>query len=543
MSENRRYVTSSGDGARVATDAQRDDVFISGTIANPGSFAAMFRTLGKIAKLDTRRGWVDHSAYQNWVVHQYLKELTDSERRELKNHALLTDRLSKIEQQLASLRERLFALAANLGVDYSQKRRFYEWLYSYDREAWFVLDPLITVTRESIHFECLSSDEAAYARLSMPMSVVATSDAVRPGTTNIDYSLPLDRELARARSYRPLNLTVGSAGLSASTSHSEVIERPIDLPESWIAGFAEVSAATGLSENRITVSARLISNVLAVLSQRKDAGKGRGLIFHLTPGAPIEVELQPWGVRIQDHEFTYQGPSSTSIIMYGRRRLMVLRDLLPQLETLEVALLGNAMPTYWTARNGDFALTLGFSGWNRLDWSSKTRISALAPKFDLNTVEAQLVIDTFISLRSATLAQLMEYSGTSLTEDELKLLMRTLLFRGRALYEMDSGRYVFREIAPGVEVQRRATYEERLAESLIAQQLIAVRSDTSTGDSRVVVGVVKDSQRAKPTLTYDESNQIAEMTCGCPEFNLRQHGNAPCRHIIALDRLVVATHV
>ena len=45
------------------------------------------------------------------------------------------------------------------------RRRYFDYLYQCDRDAWFVLDPVITVHPDEVFFECFSQDESSYGRL------------------------------------------------------------------------------------------------------------------------------------------------------------------------------------------------------------------------------------------------------------------------------------------------------------------------------------------------------------------------------------------
>ena len=83
----------------------------------------------------------------------------------------------------------------------------------------------------NVEFEAFSLDESTYARVSLPHSATKSNRKPSCGTTNIDFSVSLERELARTRNYRPLHLTVGSDSVGVDTGVSSTVEKKIDLPE------------------------------------------------------------------------------------------------------------------------------------------------------------------------------------------------------------------------------------------------------------------------------------------------------------------------
>ena len=93
---------------------------------------------------------------------------------------------------------------------------------------------------DATFFEAFSLDESTYARVALPHEATTGEKNFNCGTTNIDFSTSLERELSRTRSYRPLHLTVGKNAVELDTGISNTIEKKIDLPETWTKGLVEV---------------------------------------------------------------------------------------------------------------------------------------------------------------------------------------------------------------------------------------------------------------------------------------------------------------
>ena len=114
------------------------------------------------------------------------------------------------------------------------------------------------------------------------------------GTTNIDFGIGLERELARTRSYRPLQLSVGADAVSLDTGVSSTLEKKIDLPETWVRGLVEVQAALSLAPVELRLHTSAFADVLARLDAQRERQGPRALVFELEPGQPARVVVQPW---------------------------------------------------------------------------------------------------------------------------------------------------------------------------------------------------------------------------------------------------------
>jgi hypothetical protein len=85
---------------------------------------------------------------------------------------------------------------------YRAKRKYFDYLYKKDLDAWFVLDPVITVHPDEVFFECFSQDESTYGRLGASYEVFKNIGEFACGTTNIDYSVDLYNEFQKIRRYK-----------------------------------------------------------------------------------------------------------------------------------------------------------------------------------------------------------------------------------------------------------------------------------------------------------------------------------------------------
>ena len=235
------------------------------------SFARSMLVLHRIVNSNMIKAKRDYSKYQKWVKGEYLKELgKEIEERDLKG---LLKQASALERQAKLFQKdinRISKEAHKLTNDfYKSREKFWSWLYNQDRDAWYVLDPVISVQEDGVIFEAFSVDESSYGRVTLPKDELILAEEMHRGTTNIDFSKNLAEEFDRVRSYQPLDLNVGYKEVGFSTNSSSTVEKKIDLPESWVNGFLEVQSASSMDKTSVLFSPSTISDLISVLERKK----------------------------------------------------------------------------------------------------------------------------------------------------------------------------------------------------------------------------------------------------------------------------------
>jgi len=374
-------------------------------------------------------------------------------------------------------------------------------------------------------------DESTYVLVELPHTELLDRDGLRRGTTNIDFGLHLEREFERVRTYRPLTLTVGQHEVGIATEVSQAVEKKIDLPESWIQGLVQVAAAQTLRATEIELHPMFVGQIIAKLGSIREKTGPRSLKFKLSPGEPVKVVIEPWGFELVDYSSTYMGKDAVEIRIWGRRRLSLLANLLPHASTVNVNLLGDGMPSFWSVVAGDITTTFGFSGWNSLDWSKKMQFSALLPaqKFDQAVLDQAL--DLLIqskSLDSDTVAGRLNISPA-----EAKTLLQTLAFHGKAMFLPSENLFVYRELVPGWQPDPKAGIEERRGIELANKiDYFTLLDNTIENAEFVVSGSTEDN--LKVVIRRDSDSRIVYAQCSCSYFSFNQMRLGPCRHIVAI---------
>jgi len=527
------HAGSSADGSTVAfgIDVSRAPVYLSVDVVPSQAFARLMLALGRVVRMQDVGTERDHTAYQEWVHGEYLKELPDQMAGALIQVPRLKARHTELQKQRTSLRG-IVAAYNRIDPYDKQRRAFWRWLYDHNRDAWVVLDPIVSVQPDAVFFEAFSRDESTYARVTLPHEATIADAEPTLGTTNIDFSISLERELARTRSYRPLHLTVGAQSVGVYTGVSSTIERKIDLPDSWVRGLTEVQAALSLAPTTITMSSSALADILATLEAEREAHGPRALVFDLIPGEPITVTIQPWGTLIVASDAPYEGDSPRQIKVWGRRRLRVLGELLPLIEEVTVRLIDSGMPSFWSVALDGIDLTIGLSGWTAQDWAGRARFAAIIPAS---------AADGSLDAASAELAQRQAMSvddlatTLNLPPGQARVLLQRLCVAGSAMFDPTTGRYRWRALFPDLDLSESDVgLEERRGVALCASGAVTIEVDEFDRADRIIRASVRADDRAQSVeLRRDDDGRVTSAQCDCSHFRYHKLRMGPCRHIVA----------
>ena len=528
------FATAGSGHLTLLTDQSRDAVFLKARVRCGPAFARLMLVFGRIVKLNARAPARDHSAYRQWVQGQYLKEVDAVRARRLKGLASLRKREAVLAKAAGALQAKINTALEQMCTR-SDLRAFHDWLLEHDRQAWLLLDPIVSVQEDASFFEGFSIDESVYVRVRLPHDALECEAPILTGTTNIDFGLALEREFARVRSYRPLELTVGADAVRVETDAGAAVEKKIDLPESWVRGLVEVQSALMLVPITLQLSPAFVADLLARLESERETHGPRSLRFRLVPGQPVAVEIEPWGTVLVDPASRYAGPRPEEVRVWGRRRLLVLKDLLPDATALELRLLGSGMPSFWTVRIDAVDLTVGLSGWTVLDWAGRARFRALMPSA---TVSEQLTTRAAALLKSARRMEAADLArAAEVNQADARGALQRLCLLGKAMFDPQTASFRWRELYPEFDPGRLSTpgLEERKGIALHASGAVAIRQESFETGHRRRLAVVSDSTDRSATLETDADGRVTYAECTCGHFRANKLRQGPCRHIVALS--------
>lgn len=511
-------------------DVTREPTFFSGELRKPLAFREAVSALHDVVVSDLRFKPKDKTAYKEWAARQELIDWAEVARQ----RGAAKSQLAELEKELWDLQRQSLARRQPF---MAAQRKYFDYLYQKDRDAWFVLDPVITVHPDEVFFECFSQDESSYGRLSASYDVFENIGPLACGTTNVDYSAALYDEFQKIRSYKTTKLGVDPSGFEVKTSNeADFKEVKIDLPDSWVRGFLQVSSAMSLPARSFDLHPMDVHNFCFVLRRRREKLGPRSMRWHLVPGEPIRVTFDPWNTEIVCRRSIYTGPDAAEIRVWGRRRLHILERLIPLAKKFTVHLLGQGMPSFWVGDLGDLTFTLGLSGWTANDWSASGNFDLLAPRAQVSDRDKLLVFQALKKRWLATPDALAQ--ETKLTRAQVLGALSAWTQAGRAIYDLPKGVYRARELSRDplpIDALRFSNPEEAAAIEFLEKRSVKTRANASESGTLTLMGNVMDGKREyHPSLILDPDGRMVRAECQCNFFQQNNLRKGPCQHLLAV---------
>ncbi len=524
-----------------APDTLRPPTYFEGLLRRDSHAHLAFRealsALHSVVVSDARYRGRDPQAYRSWLEANESSLLAEF----MQRGKGLAAEAAQVREELQALRSRRRSL---LDPFYRARQKYFNWLYEANRDAWYVLDPVITVHPGRLLFEAFSQDESSYCAVSVKHDVFDRTGEMACGTTNIDYSSSLFEEFQKIRGYKETRFQVDPAGFSVATGDDPAfVEEKIDLPDSWVRGFLQVSSAMTLPATVVELHPMDLHNLCATLRQHKERAGPRSLRFELQPGQPARLVFEPWNISLQAPRSRIVGDPLTeprTVRLWGRRRLLTLERLIALATRVRVHLLGSGLPSFWVVEMDDITVTLGLSGWTANDWSAAGRFDLLQPRQDVPAGSLQAVGEALQRDWMASPAELAARTG--LPAADVSAALSLWVQAGRAVFDLPAGQYAWRELARDplpLEALRFASPEEAQALALVHAGKVKLHEVSENGAQLVVTGSVQEAKKRllEPRLVLNADEQLQDARCGCNFYQQNKLRRGPCAHMLALRQL------
>lgn len=499
-------LVTSGDTARLALagNLRRDPVRMEGVIRDPLRFREAMSALYAVVGSDFRYVPKDRTAYLAYT---------------------------RMKRESAGLNA------------WQAQQAYFSWLMRNDPTAFILLDPVVTVHPDQVFFEVFSKDEGSYAKLGVDRDAFEFAETPACGTTNIDFSQAMFAGIQQMRSYRQTRLSIGQEGVTVATAAAgEVLEKQIQVPDSWLRGFLQVQSAAALPMETFELAPIDLYNVLRYLRMHADKkGKRRGIRVELVPGEAPRLVLEPWEVVLPASAGIYKGKRAQVVRVWGRRRLFMLQRFLPFVEGVTVHLLGSGLPSFWVLRAGAMTITLGLTGFTAANWSQAVSFDLLLPrKTEATSGPLQAVLDHLAGHWSAGAGELAKVTG--LKWPALVEALQLGCQQGRIMYDLASDVYRLRPLTDTPLDLARLEYRnqrERIAHDLLvrrgAVKIVTENRIPGTGlELTGKVTVEEDRREYRPQMLLADEGQVAKAECTCPTFRKQGLKAGPCVHLVAL---------
>jgi len=518
-------------GMSFSPDITRNPTFFSGDLLKGIEFREAISALHDVVVSDLRIKVKDRTEYLEWAKKQENLMWSDVEtmRKDVKIQ------IDKVLKELEALQKERTKRWEPFN---KKKREYFNYLYEKDKDAWFVLDPVITVHPDEVFFECFSQDESSYGRLSVSYDVFKNIGEFSCGTTNIDYSASLYNEFQKIRSYKTTNFSIDPSGFEVKTTNEDTYkEVKIDLPDSWVRGFLQVNSAMCLPMKSFELHPMDIHNLCFILRRHKEIKGPRSMRFLLKPDYPVKVIFEPWGYEITCNYSIYRGKNEDEIRLWGRRRLHILERLIPIAKKVTVHLLGTGMPSFYVADLGDMSFTLGLSGWTANDWSKAGNFDLMASRGEVDTYTKQKVFNSLKEKWFENPTQLASRMGI----DSKTILSSLSAYAqaGRVIFDLNKNVYRIRELAREplpMDKLRFSNEREELATKFIQQNNVNINFVKKNDDGCLYIeGNVKDKSKTHSTkIVIDLDERLTKGECTCNWYFKNKLFKGTCEHMIAL---------
>lgn len=461
---------------------------------------------------------------------------------------------------------------------FSAQRDYFTWLFDNDPLAFCLLDPIIQVHQEGVSFEVFSRDEGCYAQLTLQHDLFKTDSTPVLGTTSIDYSSALFDGIEQIRDHQTTMLDIGqeavhlqrselpkpstdtsdAASTESAPTVNEVIEKRINVPKSWIRALLQVQSAGQLAHERIDLDPIALYNVLFELRMHADIkGKRRGLLIELIPQQLPVIILEPFDIavtsQVSRQQTPYQGQKAKLIRLWGRRRLSLLKRLLPHTDTVSVSLLGQGMPSYWTLTGKGFHFTFAMTGFSQANWSQSLNFDLLLPtRPQQNALKDESYNDDLLPLIQALAEQpsridalterLSAQADDKVSTSQVRQWLLSGAQQGLIRYDMANQSYHYRPLTQmPLDMAQFAHHSEaeKQAFDLVSRedsvqnlnvQTIATQGVSISAD----IHVKEDRRTYQSQLQLGEDGLVSRAVCSCPQYLQHRLSQGICAHLIAL---------
>jgi len=522
--------TVASTGISFSPDTYREPTFFKGLLSKKLPFREAISALHNIVTSDFRYQPKDRTEYLEWLKSQeeiWLAEI-------MADHQEVKAQLDIKQKELNKLNNE----ANKIMKPYHEARnKYFKHLYIRDKAAWMVLDPVISVHPDSLFFECFSKDESSYGKLSCNYNVFKNVNEFECGTTNIDYSYDLYDEFQKIRTYKETDFEIDPSGFEVQTGEYDAYkEVKIDLPESWVRGFLQVSSAMTMKGYRFDIEPLDMRNILFFLARNREKEGPRSIRWILEPGKPISISIDPWNKKMSCAKSIYKGDSYAEVRMWGRRRLKLIERMLPVARNIRVTLLGTGMPSFFEADLVDMIFTLGLSGWTANDWSQSSNFDLMIPRYNTDGAVQQMI---FLELKKVWFISASDLAKRlNINEQVVESVMTNFIQEGKAVYDLNEKVYRLRELTKDplpMDKLRYRNEREALAAQIINDGKIKHLSFDVKNKSILHKGSIGGSIKTEIEISDDE--RLIGGSCDCHFYKQNKLMKGPCEHMIALRKI------
>lgn len=331
----------------------------------------------------------------------------------------------------------------------ASRNRFFSAIKETDPEAVMGMDPTITVSQKGILIEGLSLNGLDMGSVFIPSSSYTITGDFISGTSTIEAGPDLVQGLLQVTAKKSLEICIGSKAQGEETYIGSV-KKDIVRSNSWRREILQFFASSTLSSN---VDARFkridLYNVLRHL--RLHASDEPELLrFVLINGLRPEMHLAPWNIKIVSPMEPFQGSRSACLNYYDQDKLARLEPLLPYIDYVDVSVMGEALPVFWTLNSQEVCYTYATLGYRPSNWARGLYRDQILRRDTPNPVNMSMVLEALQEASYATLEELVQKTG--LKVDAVQKSLVRAIQNGFVAPNAGVGGYLYRTLFMGAQM-------------------------------------------------------------------------------------------
>lgn len=371
-------------------------------------------------------------------------------------------------------------------------------------------DPIVTAGNEKLRFEGFSHCAGVYARVDV-LPDGLDGEFLENGTTNVDFNQAMITALGSIRPNEKIMLSVGEKEVGLYKEEKKVIERKVPLPVKWIKGLGTVQVYLSESEKQHTFN--------KIQTQQ------------LFRGMPKGVVKSDYYLIVRGNKPMFSPVKSVdAVCIGGLHRLRLLEPLLPYIDSMQVFPHPNMQSTTWQLYMGNIRFSFSLS---RESWRGFSGEGAV-----LNSLTTE-VSDEWIDALDKYAYANQSFNATTLVIEEHLSLRKTDHLTGRLAamgllgYDLDENEFFYRRLP--FKLSRILGLNPRMknAEKLIEDGKVEILNNTKERTEARVQGT-----GVHHTVILEEDKE----RCTCEWFSKYQGERGPCKHVLAVKKIVNLVH-
>ena len=367
-------------------------------------------------------------------------------------------------------------------------------------------DPIVTAGNGRVRFEGFSHCAGVYARIDV-LPEGLDGEFLENGTTNVDFNQPMITALGSIRPNEEIMLSVGQKEVGLYKGESKIIERKVPLPAKWIKGLGTVQVYLSESEKRHTFN--------KIQTQQ------------LFRGMPKGVVKSDYYLIVRGNKPVFSPvKSADSVCIGGLHRLRLLEPLLPYIDGLQVFAHANMQSITWQLNMGNIRLSFSLSRecWRGFSGEGAVLDSLISDVPDewIDALDKYAYANQSFNPGRLTLEENIRF-------DNVKNSTGRLAAMGLLGYDLNDREFFYRRLP--FKLSRIIGLNPRIknAEKLIEDGKVEILNNNKERTEARVRGT-----GVHHTVIIQEEKE----RCTCEWFSKYQGERGPCKHVLAVKKLV-----